>query len=133
MKANRREIITGTAGISILGITQASAQATAPFPKIGIVSSIAYTGTAMSEAFERGLAQRAEIRLPVSHNLGYDKGQPDAMKMAIDTLNGETDVSLIVTMGGNITYEAARRWSTSKPFISLLGADPQPSSNRNFS
>jgi hypothetical protein len=93
---------------------------------IGIVSSIPYTAT-MTTSFNAGLSLVPTQTLPVGPgqvyipiplaSLGFGT---QAIQNAITQLNSNSNIGLIVTFGGNVTFNAAIQCSQ-KPFISLIG------------
>jgi hypothetical protein len=102
---------------------------------IGIVSSIGYD-TAMTTAFDAGLAPLTPTQtLPLNPGQVYipppldNRGFKTAnIRTAIQQFNADTNIGLIVTFGGNVTWNVANQYAT-KPFISLLGSPMTPSGN----
>jgi hypothetical protein len=94
---------------------------------IGIVSSIGYDAL-MTTAFDAGLAPLTPTQtLPLSPGQVYVppaldnlKFQVQTIRTAIQQLNADTNIGLIVTFGGNVTWNVANQYAT-KPFISLIG------------
>jgi hypothetical protein len=88
---------------------------------VGVVSSIAFSGTKLADAFHRGLG-RPEIYVTIKDNCGY---APRSLHNGIHALNNDVHVGLIVTAGGLIVaQEAARATGATLPFISLIGGTP---------
>jgi hypothetical protein len=83
---------------------------------IGIVSSILYDAK-MTTSFNAGLDSDTVYIAPPSADLGYRTKQ---LKAAIQQFNADDNIGLIVTFGGNVTYNVAGQYAT-KPFISLIG------------
>ncbi len=94
---------------------------------IGIVSSIVYD-TPMTTSFNAGLASLIPTQtLPPPAGQVYIPTPLDkltyktaAIEAAIQQFNGDSNVGLIVTFGGLVTWNVANQFST-KPFISLIG------------
>jgi hypothetical protein len=82
---------------------------------IGIVSSIGYDA-AMTTAFNTGLGSLNPTQT-ILDKLGF---KTQNILTAIQQLNGDTNIGLIVTFGGNFTWNVANQYAT-KPFISLVG------------
>src|SRR5580704_2351942 len=95
---------------------------------IGIVSSIGYDAK-MTTAFNAGLGALN----PTQTVLDKLKFKTQKIQLAIQQLNADTSVGLIVTFGGNFTWNVAMQYAT-KPFISLVGGllpnSPQPPSGQ---
>src|ERR1700730_12573016 len=91
---------------------------------IGIVSSIGYDAK-MTAAFNAGLSPLN----PTQTVLDKLKFKTQKIQAAIVQLNADTSIGLIVTFGGNFTWNVAMQYAT-KPFISLVGGllpnSPQP-------
>ena len=82
---------------------------------IGIVSSIGYDAK-MTTAFNAGLSPLN----PTQTVLDKLKFKTDKIQAAIQQHNLDTSIGLIVTFGGNFTWNVAKQYAT-KPFISLVG------------
>jgi hypothetical protein len=95
---------------------------------IGIVSSIGYDAK-MTTAFNAGLSPLN----PTQTVLDKLKFKTQNIQTAIQQLNADTTIGLIVTFGGNFTCNVANQYAT-KPFISLVGGllpnSPQPPSGQ---
>jgi hypothetical protein len=103
---------------------------------IGIVSSIDYD-VYMSTSFDAGLAplvpsttpSAGQVYINVQDDLGYQTSQ---IQTAIQDLNSDSTIGLIITIGGLVTWTVAAQYAT-KPFISLIGGQlpntPQPPSS----
>jgi hypothetical protein len=95
---------------------------------IGIVSSIGYDAK-MTTAFNAGLGTLN----PTQTVLDKLKFKTQKIQAAIVQLNADTSIGLIVTFGGNFTWNVAMQYAT-KPFISLVGGllpnSPQPPSGQ---
>ena len=95
---------------------------------IGIVSSIGYDAK-MTTAFNAGLGALN----PTQTVLDKLKFKTQKIQAAIQQLNADTSIGLIVTFGGNFTWNVASQYAT-KPFISLVGGllpnNPQPPSGQ---
>jgi hypothetical protein len=94
---------------------------------IGIVSSIGYDAK-MATAFDAGLGLTPTQTFPPGPGQAYIppalddlKFKAQAVQTAIQQLNADPDIGLIVTFGGNFTWNVANQFAT-KPFISLLGS-----------
>ena len=94
---------------------------------IGIVSSIGYDAK-MTTAFDAGLGLTPTQTFPPGPGQVYIppalddlKFKAQAIQTAIQGLNARSDIGLIVTFGGNFTWNVANQFAT-KPFISLLGS-----------
>ena len=83
---------------------------------IGVLSSIAFAGTDLQTAFNQGLAMPGIYR-STKDKLGYDAASISA---ALANLNGDIDVTLIVSAGGVVTEDEAAPRPT-KDTISLVG------------
>jgi hypothetical protein len=101
--------------------------ATALTQGIGIVSSIGYDAK-MTTAFDAGLGLTPTQTFPPGPGQVYIppamddlKFKAPAIQAAIQQLNADSDIGLIVTFGGNFTWNIANQFAT-KPFISLLGS-----------
>jgi hypothetical protein len=90
-------------------------RATAIAQGIGIVSSIGYDAK-MTAAFNAGLSPLN----PTQTVLDKLKFKTQNIQLAIQQLNADTSIGLIVTFGGNFTSNVAKQYAT-KPFISLVG------------
>jgi hypothetical protein len=93
---------------------------------IGIVSSIGYDAK-MTTAFDAGLGLTPTQTFPPGPGQVYIppaladlRFKAQAIQTAIQQLNADADIGLIVTFGGNFTWNVANQFAT-KPFISLLG------------
>jgi hypothetical protein len=95
---------------------------------IGIVSSVGYDAK-MTTAFNAGLGALN----PTQTVLDKLKFKTKKIKAAIQQLNADTTIGLIVTFGGNFTWNVASQYAT-KPFISLIGGllpnNPTPPSGQ---
>jgi hypothetical protein len=88
---------------------------------IGVLSSISFSGTKLADAFEKGLGGSGTY-FNVQDNRGYD---PQSLNTAVQVLNNDLKVGLIVTVGGLVTAQAAaRNTGATLPFISLIGGTP---------
>lgn len=85
-------------------------------PGIGVISSIPFTGTPIELAFDQGLNIPGLHRNP-QDDLGYDA---TALNAAMAVLDGDSQVTLIVAVGGIVTEQAAVN-HTGKDVISLVG------------
>jgi len=99
---------------------------------IGVVSSIEFPRY-LRKAFRKGVND-PDVRIKYKHVLGYDD-QLNSLTAAINRLNSDQDIGVIVTVGGLAAYEAARVYAgnhaSPKPFLSLTGATP-PSQPNSF-
>ncbi len=87
---------------------------------IGVLSSISFAGTPLAAAFRKGLGR--EIYMNVQDNRGYD---PQSLNSAVQVLNNDVKIGLIVTAGGLVVaQEAAKKTGATLPFISLVGGTP---------
>jgi hypothetical protein len=123
MTTSRRDIITSTAAIGLLGASQAVGQSggSTIVQGIGILSSIPFTGTLMEKSFKAALgASAGPLKTPYQEDLGYETKR---LQQALGSLNSRTDIGLIVTAGGSITFWAAADGS-SMPFMSMIGGQP---------
>jgi hypothetical protein len=94
---------------------------TLPTQGVGVVSSIAFSGTKLADAFQTGLS-RPEIYMTIKDNCGYN---PKSLHKGIHALNNDVHVGLIVTAGGLVVaQEAAKAIGATLPFISLIGGTP---------
>jgi hypothetical protein len=95
---------------------------------IGVVSSIGYDAK-MTTAFNAGLGALN----PTQTVLDKLKFKTQKIQAAIQQLNADASIGLIVTFGGNFTWNVASQYAT-KPFISLVGGllpnNPQPPSGQ---
>ena len=73
----------------------------------------------MKQAIYNGLANPS-VRLKFSFVGSY---KPNKMKKKFQKFNNNNNVKLVMTLGGNKTYDAATQFST-KPFVSLVGVTP---------
>jgi len=88
--------------------------------RIVVVSTITLP-PALKTAFKGGYADSGgSLTIDFVEGLGY--GRP-ALRQEFQTLNGDTSVALVVTVGGLIGFKVADNQST-KPFISLVGGKP---------
>jgi len=101
--------------------------ATPPTQGIGIVSSISYDAK-MTTAFNAGLGLTPTQAFPPGPLQAYIppalddlKFNAQAIQTAIQQLNADAKIGLIVTFGGNFTWNVANQFAT-KPFISLIGS-----------
>jgi len=89
---------------------------------IGVISNIKYVGTNLEKNFRKGVinvvgnADWCDVADPLD-DTGYDKKD---LADAVAAFNRNTDVGLIVTVGGLTTAVPALQHAT-KPFISLFG------------
>jgi hypothetical protein len=93
-------------------------------PGIGVMSTIAFTDTDWEYAFKGGLDDETwYLQDAVQENVGY---QPADLQAALGTLNGNANVTHIVTVGGLTAAVAANAYGNhnarAKPFFSLVGA-----------
>ena len=94
---------------------------------IGIVSSIVYD-TPMTTSFNAGLAPLIPTQTPpppsgqiyIPTPLDKLTYKTAAIEAAIQQFNSDSNVGLIVTFGGLVTWNVANQFAT-KPFISLIG------------
>jgi len=92
-----------------------------PTQGIGVLSSIPFAGTKLAAAFDKGFG-RAGIYANIKDNCGYDAA---SLQAAVQALNNDIKIGLIVTVGGLIAaQEAARSTGATLPFISLIGGTP---------
>ena len=97
--------------------------------KIGIVSSVKYTGNQkLKKAFDAGVND-SSILTKVEDERGYKKNDKSNLKTSIG--NHLTTANLIVTVGGSIAYDAATEKipitgdpNTQMHFLSMVGAVP---------
>lgn len=93
---------------------------TSPTQGIGVLSSISFAGTELEDAFRKGLGR--EVYMNIKDNRGYDA---KSLNDALQALNNDTKIGLIVTAGGLVAaQEAARETGATLPFISLVGGTP---------
>ena len=93
---------------------------TSPTQGIGVLSSISFGGTALAAAFQKGLGR--DVPMNVKDNRGYDA---KALNEALQALNNDVKLGLIVTVGGLVVaQEAAKETGATLPFISLVGGTP---------
>ena len=85
---------------------------------IGVVSTISITKE-MKESFKTGV-NNSNVSIKFTYVGSYKRGK---LRKKIDRFNSDSNIGLIVTVGGNKAYDAAANRAT-KPFISLLGAAP---------
>src|SRR4051812_42218823 len=112
-----------------------SGKTASPIPQrtIGVLSSIKFSGTAFEQEFVAGL-NKAGFTLDVKDARGYDSND---LSTALQLLNSNSNVGLVVTVGGAITELAAAdpAYGSSKPFLSIDGGpfpgSPNPGTN-NF-
>jgi hypothetical protein len=102
-------------------------------PKIGLVSSIDFQSTKVQAAFQAGLGTISGLTYAYKDKVGSNRTK---IADAISKLNGDQNVTLIVTVGGLIVCNEAIVNST-KQFISLAGWLPnspfsQPANNSLF-
>jgi hypothetical protein len=89
--------------------------------RIGIVSSIDYSGTSLQTAFNAGVNDTT-IGYSISQQPGtYDFASLKNAIRALDTDIAEPPLELIVTVGGLIVADAARAVVAHKPFLSIVG------------
>jgi predicted enzyme related to lactoylglutathione lyase len=86
---------------------------------IGVVSSIKFTGQ-LKQAVAKG-GNFSAAQLSVADSLGYSQ---TAIQTALSTFNSDSNIKLIITVGGGITYQAAANLGLTKPFISIVGETP---------
>ena len=93
--------------------------------KIGVLSSIKFSGTNLEADFLAGL-NTPGITLEVKDDRGYDTND---LSTALQLLNGDDQVGLIATVGGTITELVAAdpAYGSAKPFVSIDGG-PIPGS-----
>jgi hypothetical protein len=91
---------------------------------IGVVSTIRYTDTDLEDNFRKGVKAEGQEAwcdaTPPLDGQGFDYGAGSPLAKAIDALNNNNDVGLIVTVGGLATAIAAYLYSQ-KPFLSIVG------------
>jgi hypothetical protein len=85
---------------------------------VGIISTISITRD-MKQALNTGFANPS-VRLKFSYVGSY---KPAKMKKKFTKFNNNNNIKLVITLGGNKTYDAAVQYST-KPFVSLVGVEP---------
>jgi hypothetical protein len=85
---------------------------------VGIISTISITRE-MKQAINNGLANPG-VRLKFSYVGSY---KPNKMKNKFKKFNNNNNIKLVLTLGGNKTYEAAVQFSQ-KPFVSMAGITP---------
>jgi hypothetical protein len=90
---------------------------------IGVISTIKVPQP-LRTAFKKGV-NNANVVIKVEHAVSYNKNK---LERKIKQFNADSDIGLIVTVGGLIAFEAANAFAT-KPFISLVGVAPSPSAN----
>jgi hypothetical protein len=91
-----------------------------PKQGIGVLSSIAFTGTGLEAAFRKGLG--AGVHMTVKDRCGYE---PRALHNAVQALNNDIELGLIATVGGLIVAQAAASATgATLPYISLVGGTP---------
>jgi hypothetical protein len=91
---------------------------------IGIVSTIRYIDTDLEDNFRKGVKAEGQeawcdATLPLDGQ-GFNYGDGSPLKKAVEALNKNIDVGLIVTVGGLASAIAAYLYST-KPFLSIFG------------
>jgi hypothetical protein len=96
---------------------------------IGVLSSIPFVGTPFESAFKSGVGTPLPT-MDVKDNLGYD---PRRLGVALNDLNQDANIGLIVTIGGSITLSQALKnpGGATQFFISLIGGrvgTPSPTS-----
>jgi hypothetical protein len=96
---------------------------------LGVLSSIPFTSSPFETAFKSGFGTPLP-KMDVKDNLGYD---PRRLGDALNVLNQDANVGLIVTVGGSITLNQALKnpGGATQFFISLIGGrvgTPSPSS-----
>jgi hypothetical protein len=84
--------------------------------KIGVLTSITFSGTALEIEFRAGLNDPT-VTLDVQGPFGYDTAR---MNGALDAFNRDQTINLIATVGGSVT-ELAADARTQKPFVSIDG------------
>jgi hypothetical protein len=96
---------------------------------IGVISSIEYTQD-LKTAFASGVND-GTITIKFKHKIGYN---PNQLNNAIDQFNQDSDIGLIVTVGGLVVYQAAETYAAAnagaKPFLSLVGGTPSSPSSK---
>jgi len=104
-------------------------------PVLGIVSSTAFTGTALAQAFCNALraggyeydptmppGPHGRVVLDPREALGAYGGTHQELNNAVKSLNATADV--IVTVGGSIAAKAAADFAKDKPFLVIVGTTP---------
>jgi len=91
-----------------------------PKQGIGVLSSIAFSGTRLEAAFQQGVG--TGVHVTVRDRCGYDSR---ALHNAVQALNNDIELGLIATVGGLIVAQAAAsNTGATLPFISLVGGTP---------
>jgi len=104
-------------------------------PILGIVSSTAFTGTPLAQAFCNALraggyeydptmppGPHGRVVLDPRDALGAYGGAHQELNNAVKSLNATADV--IVTVGGSIAAKAAADFAKDKPFLVIVGTMP---------
>jgi hypothetical protein len=95
---------------------------------VGVVSSISVT-SALQNAIAKG-GNFTLQQLSINGGLGYD---PVALQNAISQFNSDTNIQVIITVGGSITYTAAAAVAgLAKPFVSVVGEEPADSATQCY-
>lgn len=115
--------------------TPATRKSTLATPVLGIVSSTAFTGTALAQAFCNALraagweydptmppGPKGRVVLDPREALGAYGGTHQELNNAVKSLNATADV--IVTVGGSISAKAAADFAKDKPFLAIVGTTP---------
>jgi hypothetical protein len=102
---------------------------------LGIVSSSAFTGTPLAQAFCNALraggyeydptmppGRNGRVVLDTRDALGAYGGSHQELNNAVKSLNATADV--IVTVGGSIAAKAAADFAKDKPFLVIVGTAP---------
>jgi hypothetical protein len=104
-------------------------------PILGIVSSAAFSGTALAQEFCNALraggweydptmppGPKGRVVLDTRDALGAYGGAHQELNNAVKSLDATADI--IVTVGGSISAKAAADWAKSKPFLAIVGTTP---------
>jgi hypothetical protein len=94
-------------------------------PGIGILSGIPFTNTPYQQAFENGLGSTPLYPNP-QQRLGYNAARFNA---GLTTLNADTQVTLIIAVGGIVAELPATHPNPQKDTISLVGGTLPGSAN----
>lgn len=104
-------------------------------PVLGIVSSTAFTGTPLAQAFCNALraggweydptmppGRNGRVVLDTRDALGAYGGTHQELNNAVKSLNATADA--IVTVGGSVAAKAGADFAKDKPFLAIVGTTP---------
>jgi hypothetical protein len=87
---------------------------------VGVISSISVAPPLIA-ALKKG-GNFTDQQLSINDGLGYDQA---TLQAAISLFNNDTNIQLIITVGGGVTYTAAAAMpALAKPFVSVVGEAP---------